>query len=76
MLVELGKDCTYVKVGISLDLRSLYAGLYRQSLLQEIQCGPHLSNPAIVASHVVECHGHAQLVGLAELLGLLEKVKS
>ena len=76
MLVELGKDSTYVKVGISLDLRSLYAGLYGQSLLQEIQCGPHLSNPSIVARHVVKCHGHAQLVGLAELLGLLEKIKS
>ena len=76
MLVELGKDSTYVKVSISLDLRSLYAGLYGQSLLQEIQCGPHLSNPAIVASHVVKCHGHAQIVGLAELLGLLEKIKS
>ena len=76
MLVELGKDSTDVKVGISLDLRSLYAGLYRQSLLQEIQCSPHFSNPAIVASHVVKCHGHAQLVGLAELLGLLEKIKS
>ena len=75
MLVELGKDSTNVKVGISLDLRSLYACLYGQSLLQEIQCSPHLSNPAIVASHVVKCHGHAQLVGLAELLGLFEKVK-
>lgn len=72
MLVELGKDRAYVKVGISLDLRSLYAGLYSQSLLQKIQCSPHLSNPAIVASHVVKCHSHAQLIGLAELLGLLE----
>ena len=76
MLVELGKDSTYVKMGISLDLRSLDAGLYRQSLLQEIQCCSHLSNPTIVASHVVKCHGHAQLVGLAEFLGLLEKIKS
>ena len=63
-------------MGISLDLRSLYAGLNRQSLLQEIQCGPHLSDPAIVASHVVKGHGHAQLISFAELLGLLEKIKS
>ena len=72
MLIQLTENGTYVEVCVSLDLRSLEACFDCQCLLQEVQCSPHLSNPTVVAGHVVKGHSHAQLVGLAKFFGLFK----
>ena len=75
MLVELGKHSTDVQVSVGLDLGSLQPRLDRQGALQEIQCRAHLTNTAVVACHVIECHSLAQFVVLTKLLRLFEKIK-
>lgn len=75
VLVQLRQDSANVQVGVSLDLGSLQARLNRERPLEEVQGCAHLSNAAIVASHVVEGHGLSKLVVLAQLLRLLEEVE-
>ncbi len=75
MLIKLTQHSANVQVSVCLDLGSLQAGLDCEGLLQKVQCSAHLPNTSIVACHVVECHGHAQLVGVDKLLGLFQKVK-
>ena len=75
MLVELGKHSTDVQVSVSLDLGTLQPRLDRQGALQEVQRRAHLTDAAVVACHVVECHSLAKLIVLTQLLGLFEEVK-
>lgn len=62
-------------MGIRLNLGSLQLSLDCERLLQEVECRAHLADPAVVASHVVVGHGLAELVVLAELLTLAQKVE-
>jgi hypothetical protein len=75
MLIKLGEYCTNVQVGVCLDLGPLQTGLNGQSLLEEVECGTHLPDSSIVTSHIIESHCHAQFVGLAQLLRLLEQIQ-
>ena len=56
MLIQLTQHSTDVQMCVRLHFRPLKFGLNCQSLLQEVERSSHLSNPAIVASHVVESH--------------------
>ena len=60
---------------VGLHFWSLQLCLNSKCLLQEVEGGPHLSNSAVVASHIVVGHCLAELVVLAELLGLLQQVE-
>jgi len=71
MLIQLGKHRADVKMGVSLRFGSLQTAFNGESSLQKIEGGPHLTNPAIVARHVVEGHGLPQLIVLAQLLRFL-----
>ena len=75
VLIELGENCTYVQVGVCLDLGPLQASLDRQCLLQEVEGSTHFANSSIVTSHVIESHRHAELISLAQLLRLLQQVQ-
>ena len=72
VLVQLRENGTDVQVSVCLDLGLLEARFDRESTLEEIQGGPHLPNTSVVASHIVEGHGLAELVVLAQLLRLLQ----
>ena len=76
MLVELGQNCTDIKVRIGLDLWSLQTGLNSQGLLQEIECSTHFSYASIIASHIIKGHSHAKFIGLTKLLRLLKQIES
>ena len=76
MLVQLREDRANIQVRISLSLGPLQTALNGKRALQEVERCAHLADSSIVASHVVECHGLTELVGLAQLLTLLEQVES
>lgn len=75
MLVQLREDRANVEMSVGLDLGSLQSCLDGQRLLEKVESRAHLSDPTIIASHIVEGHRHPQLVRLAKLLRLLEEVE-
>ena len=75
VLVQLGQDGANVQMSVRLDLRSLQSRLDRQSPLKEVQSRSHLANASVVAGHVIEGHGLAEFVVLAQLFALLEQIE-
>ena len=75
MLVELRKHGANVEMRIGLCFWPLQAALNGQSSLQKIESSAHFADASVVASHVVECHGLAELIVFAEFFGLLEQVE-
>lgn len=75
VLVQLGQDGANVQMSVRLDLRSLQSRLDCQSPLKEVQCRAHLANASVVAGHVIEGHGLAELVVLAQLFALFEQIE-
>ena len=63
-------------MSVGLDLWSLQTSFDGQGFLQEVESSAHLADASVVAGHVIKSHGHAKLVGLAELLWLLQQVQS
>jgi hypothetical protein len=59
VLVKLREDSADVEMSISLDLGLLESGLNGESTLQEVKSSSHLSNSAVVTSHIVISHGLA-----------------
>ena len=60
---------------IGLDLGLLQTRFDSKSTLEEVERCTHLSNTAVVASHVVEGHGLTELVVLAKLLRLFQQIQ-
>ena len=75
VLVKLAEHRTNIQVGVGLDFGPLQFGLNRQGLLQKVEGGAHFADAAVVASHIVEGHGLAEFVVLAEFLRLLQQIK-
>jgi hypothetical protein len=62
-------------MGVCLSFWSLQSRLYSESPLQEVQGSSHLTNSAVIAGHVVECHCLTKFIIFAEFFALLEQVK-
>ena len=62
VLIQLTQDGADVQMSVGLGFWSLQSRLDGQSSLQEVERSPHLANPPVVAGHVVEGHGLAELV--------------
>jgi len=67
MLVELTENSTNIQMRVSLYFGPLKFGFNRKGLLQEIQSGAHFTNAAVITSHIVECHGLAELIVFTQL---------
>lgn len=75
VLVELGEDGTNIQMRIRLRFGSLESAFDGEGSLQKVKGSSHFTDSSVVAGHVVEGHGLAELVVLAELFGLLEQVQ-